>query len=74
MQAHDVHARVECLLGEPVRYATVKATLAGNLAGPDPRFVRVARGLYRVAPPRPDPVTQRNRGHIEVAVDSRGLR
>ena len=49
MHARDVHARVETLLGEPVRWSSVKATLAGNLAGPAPRFVRVARGRYRVA-------------------------
>jgi hypothetical protein len=54
MQARDVHAQVERLLGEPVRWASVKATLAGNLEGPAPRFVRVARGRYGVAtPPNP---------------------
>jgi hypothetical protein len=48
MQARDVHAHVETLLGEPVRWASVKATLAGNLKGPTARFVRVARGRYGV--------------------------
>jgi hypothetical protein len=51
MQARDVHARVEALLGEPVRWASVKATLADNLTGPAPRFVRVARGRYGVPSP-----------------------
>jgi hypothetical protein len=51
MQPRDVHARVETLLGEPVRRSSVKATLAGNLTGPAPRFVRVTRGLYGVAGP-----------------------
>ncbi len=51
MQARDVHARVEALLGETVRWASVKATLAGNLAGPAPRFVRLARGRYGVPTP-----------------------
>jgi hypothetical protein len=51
MRARDVHAQVETLLSEPVRWATVKATLAGNLEGPAPRFVRVARGRYGVPPP-----------------------
>jgi HB1, ASXL, restriction endonuclease HTH domain len=46
MQAKEVHAAVEVLLGEPVRWASVKAALAGNVAGPSPRFVRVARGRY----------------------------
>jgi hypothetical protein len=54
MRARDVHAHVETLLGEQVRWATVKATLAGNLKGPTPRFVRVARGRYGVCPP-PNP-------------------
>lgn len=51
MQARDVHAQVETFLGEPVRWASVKATLAGNLKGPASRFVRVARGRYGVPPP-----------------------
>jgi len=58
MRARDVHAQIEVLLGEPVRLATVKATLAGNLEGPAPRFVRVSRGRYEVSPapcPRPTP-------------------
>jgi hypothetical protein len=52
MQARDVHANVERLLGEPVRWSSVKATLAGNIEGPRPRFLRVARGRYRVPPPQ----------------------
>ena len=53
MHARDVHAAVEALLGEPVRWTSVKATLAGNLDSPAPRFVRVARGRYCAAhPPR----------------------
>jgi hypothetical protein len=48
MRAEEVHAAVEALLGERVRRTSVKATLAGNLDGPTPRFVRVARGLYRI--------------------------
>jgi len=48
IHARDVHARVEMLLGEPVRWASVKATLAGNIQGPAARFVRVARGQYRL--------------------------
>ena len=48
IHARDVHARVEALLGEQVRWASVKATLAGNLKGPSPRFIRVARGRYSV--------------------------
>jgi hypothetical protein len=51
MQARDVHTRVEALLGEQVRWASIKATLAGNLKGPSPRFIRVARGRYSVPSP-----------------------
>lgn len=51
MQAREVHAGVEALLGEPVRWTSVKATLAGNLDGPAPRFVRVARGRYDIPLP-----------------------
>lgn len=53
MQAKAIHAAVEALLGEPVRWCSVKATLAGNVAGPSPRFVRVARGRYMLATGRP---------------------
>lgn len=53
LQARDVHARVQTLLGEPVRWSSVKATLAGNLKGSSPRFVRIARGRYAICPDRP---------------------
>lgn len=46
MRARDIHERVEALLGERVRSSSVKATLAGNLAGPGAGFLRVARGLH----------------------------
>jgi hypothetical protein len=49
MQAKEVHAAVEALLGESVCWASVKAALAGNISGSSPRFVRVARGCYRLA-------------------------
>jgi hypothetical protein len=52
MRARDVHARVETLRGEPVRWASLKAKLAGNVRGPAPRFVRVARGRYSASPSR----------------------
>ena len=65
LQAREVHARVETLLDQPVRWGSVKAALAGNVNGAAPRFVRVARGRYAIAcistrqPPRPhqDPLT-----------------
>ena len=50
MQASDVHMRVEARPRRAGVVATVKATLAGNLTGPVPRFLRVARGRYTVPP------------------------
>lgn len=46
MQAKEVHAAVEALLGKPVRWSSVKAALAANVGGVSPRFVRVAKGRY----------------------------
>lgn len=46
MQAKEVHAAVETLLGKPVRWSSVKAALAANVGGASPRFVRVAKGRY----------------------------
>lgn len=40
MQAKEVHAAVETLLGERVRWSSVKAALAASIAGPSSRFVR----------------------------------
>lgn len=53
MQAKAVHAAVEALLGEPVSWSSVKAALAANVLGPSPRFVRVARGRYRLGDATP---------------------
>lgn len=49
MRAKDIHAAVEALLGEPVRWKSVKAALAANVSGASARFVRVARGRYVLA-------------------------
>jgi hypothetical protein len=48
MQARDVHAAAEALLGDPVRWGSVKACLAANVTGSSPRFLRVAPGRYAV--------------------------
>ncbi len=48
MHARDVHVAAEALLGEPVRWGSVKACLAANVGGPSPRFVGVAPGRYAV--------------------------
>lgn len=49
MRAREVHGAVEALLGEPVRWGSVKKCLSSNVAGVSPRFVRVARGRYAVS-------------------------
>lgn len=48
MQAKDIHAAVETLLGQTVCWSSVKAALSADSAGPSPRFVRVAKGRYRL--------------------------
>jgi len=53
MQARDVHIAVEALLGEPVRWGSVKACLAANVAGPSPRFKRVGPGRYSASSREP---------------------
>jgi len=49
MHARDVHLAVEAMVGSPMRWASVKACLASNVAGEAPRFVRVTRSEYRLA-------------------------
>lgn len=46
MRAKEIHAAVEALIGESVRWGSVKQALASNVSGPSPRFVRIARGRY----------------------------
>jgi hypothetical protein len=48
MQARAIHAAVEALLGRSVRWGSVKGSLASNVSGSTPRFMRVARGSYRL--------------------------
>jgi hypothetical protein len=49
MQAKDIHAAVEALVGEPVPSPSVKGALAKHVTGSSARFVRVARGRYLLA-------------------------
>ncbi len=49
MRAKDIHAAVETSLGAPVAWSLVKASLAANVLGTSPCFVRVARGRYVLA-------------------------
>ncbi len=49
LRACDIHTAAEELLGEPIKWTSVKATLAGHACGPRPRFRRVRYGRYRIS-------------------------
>lgn len=49
MRAKDIHTAVEALVEEPVAWSSIKGALADHVAGPSPRFVRIARGRYVLA-------------------------
>jgi hypothetical protein len=48
MRMVEIHAEVEALLSEVVPRSTVKDALVSNSHGTSPRFVRIARGRYRL--------------------------
>ena len=48
MPAREIHAAAEQLAGGPLRWTSVKGTLAAYTEGPNPRFERVRRGYYRI--------------------------
>ena len=47
--AHEIHAAAEQLAGEPLLWKSVKAALAANVTGEQPRFRRVRRSVYQLA-------------------------
>ena len=49
MHAREVHAAAERLVGAPLLWTSVKAALAGNVSGREPRFRRIRRGVYAIA-------------------------
>jgi hypothetical protein len=49
MRAREIHAAAEQLLGQPLRWTSVKGALAGYASGPERRFRRVRRGVYGIA-------------------------
>jgi hypothetical protein len=51
MQAQEIHAAVEKLLGEPASWSSVRNCLASDVHGKSPRFERVGHGRYRMATP-----------------------
>jgi hypothetical protein len=48
MQAREIHAVVQQLAGEPLRWSSVKAALVAYAEGCEARFERVRRGYYRI--------------------------
>ncbi len=49
MQACEIHAAAEQLIGESLRWTSVKAALANGVTGGRPRFRRVRYGVYESA-------------------------
>jgi hypothetical protein len=49
MRAREIHAAAEQLLGQPLRWTSVKGALAGYASGPERRFRRVRHGIYEIA-------------------------
>jgi hypothetical protein len=48
MHAREIHALAERLANEPLRWTSVKGTLAAHAEGRGAPFERVRRGCYRV--------------------------
>jgi hypothetical protein len=48
MPMADIHLAVERLVGRAVSKESVSSTLRKDIRGPEPRFERVAVGLYRL--------------------------
>jgi hypothetical protein len=51
MRAREIHAAAEQLAGEPLRWTSVKGTLAAYADGSESLFERVRRGYYRIRRP-----------------------
>ena len=49
MRARDIHAAAQELLGEPIKWSSVKATLGAHASTPLGRFERISHGRYRLA-------------------------
>jgi hypothetical protein len=50
MHARDIHAAAEELLGAAVSWSSLKDCLSTHAQGERPRFRRLRRGWYRLAP------------------------
>jgi hypothetical protein len=49
MRVCEIHAAACELVGEPLRWTSVKGALASYASGPERRFRRVRRGVYGIA-------------------------
>ncbi len=49
MRMYEIYSAAEALIGQPVPRSSVKNSLARLCKGEHPRFVRLARGRYRLA-------------------------
>ena len=49
MRAREIHAAACELVGEPMLWKSVKATLSAGVMGECPRFRRVRHGIYQLA-------------------------
>ena len=47
LRAREIHAAACEFAGEPLRWSSVKGTLAAYASGSDPRFRRIRRGMYQ---------------------------
>jgi hypothetical protein len=50
MRAREIHIAAQQLAGDPLRWTSVKATLARGSAGPSPLFQRIRPGVYQLKP------------------------
>ncbi len=48
LRARDVHRAAEQLTGGPIKWTSVKATLAAHATGATPRLNRVGHGRYQL--------------------------
>jgi hypothetical protein len=48
MRTREIHAAAEQLFGQPLRWTSVKGAIAGHVSGPERRFRRVRRGVYKI--------------------------
>ena len=54
MRAREIHAVAEQLAGRPLLWTSVKAALAANASGDEPRFQRLRYGVYAIVRQSPE--------------------